>query len=154
MIKLVSFYPAGVLILSWLLLLPVFSEVLVEMKKIKIGVVSFTDPRPVKGIKEINAANLAYQDELVRFLKKAGFECVVPLKDRCVDGRAASEEVIRKFSAGDVDCMAFGCWKWTDPNPARLRGYPPYKSRRKNSSDRIELRSGVGVLRGAGRKDC
>jgi L-fucose/D-arabinose isomerase len=85
------------------------------MGKVKIGITSFTDPRAVKGIQEINKQNLVYQEELERFLKKSGFDCVVPIKDRCVNGRPAAEEVIRKFTAADVDCMVFGCWKWTDP---------------------------------------
>jgi L-fucose isomerase-like protein len=85
------------------------------MEKVKLGIVSFTDPRAVKGIEEINRLNLGCQAEIARLLKDAGFSCFMPLKDRCVDGRKAAEEVIKRFAAADVDALVFGCWKWTDP---------------------------------------
>jgi len=86
-----------------------------DMEKFKIGIVSFTDPRAVKGIEGINRRNLAYQEELERFLKREGMKCIAPLKGRCVDGKPAAEEAIRRFSSEDVDALVFGCWKWTDP---------------------------------------
>ncbi len=85
------------------------------MEKVKLGIVSFTDPRAVKGIDQINKLNLGYQDEVVKILRKAGFDCYIPLKGKCVDSRKAAEEAIKKFSAEGVDALVFGCWKWTDP---------------------------------------
>ncbi len=85
------------------------------MEKIKIGVVSFTDPRAVEGIDDINRQNIEYQEKLVGYLNRKGFKCYQPLKKRCVDSREASGEAIKKFRNEDVDLMVFGCWKWTDP---------------------------------------
>ncbi|HOX27722.1 MAG TPA: fucose isomerase [bacterium] len=85
------------------------------MEKTRVGLVSFTDPRAVKGIGRINKENLRYQNELSIFLKNAGFECFEPFKDKCVNSRSLSDKAAAEFLAADVAAMVFGCWKWTDP---------------------------------------
>ncbi len=85
------------------------------MKKLKVGIVSFTDPRAVRGIDEINRSNIAAQNRLSASLRKEGVTCIVPLKASCVDGKKTAEVAIRKFLSQDVDALVFGCWKWTDP---------------------------------------
>jgi len=85
------------------------------MEKYRIGIVSFTDPRAVSGIDEIDRRNIENQKRLVNFLGKEGFQCCVPLKDSSVNGRAAADKTAGYFQSKDVHAMIFGCWKWTDP---------------------------------------
>lgn len=85
------------------------------MEKLKIGVVSFTDPRAVKSIEAIDRMNLSCQRKLVKSLEEAGFDVVEPIGGRLVRSRAVSLEAASAFQAAGVDALALGCWKWTDP---------------------------------------
>lgn len=84
------------------------------MNKLKIGVVSFTDPRGVKGIAAIDRYNMQCQERLVKGLRVAGFEVFAPLKEP-VRSRAAAMGAAAKLQAANVQALALGCWKWTDP---------------------------------------
>ena len=85
------------------------------MQKLKIGLVSFTDPRAVKDIETIDAMNRKCQNRLAAHLRKAGFEVVLPLKTRLVRSRKLAAEAAQKLLAEDVHALVLGCWKWTDP---------------------------------------
>lgn len=85
------------------------------MNKIKAGIVSFTDPRAVKGIKKIDKYNLDCQNRLSEAFRQQGFEVVTPLGDGLVRSRASSQQAAAALLAADVDALLLGCWKWTDP---------------------------------------
>jgi len=85
------------------------------MKKIKAGIVSFTDPRAVKGIKEIDNYNLDCQTRLAEALMRNNFDVVLPLKNQLVRSRDTSLKAASALLAEDVDALLLGCWKWTDP---------------------------------------
>lgn len=84
------------------------------MEKLKIGVISFTDPRGVKGIAAIDRYNMACQERLVKGLRGAGFEVAAPSREP-VRSRTAAAGAAMKLQAAGVHALVLGCWKWTDP---------------------------------------
>lgn len=83
--------------------------------KPNVGLLSFADPRAVKGIDELNRRDKALEADLARFLADARFDVIRPLSGRLVNSRKLADEASRKLLAADVDCILAGCWKWTDP---------------------------------------
>ncbi|HUW30559.1 MAG TPA: fucose isomerase [Planctomycetota bacterium] len=81
----------------------------------KVGLVSFSDPRSVKGLDSINQANIACQNGILDVFRKAGLDVVVPLPDTCVTNRELVKQVLGQFAAEEVHAVVLGCWKWTDP---------------------------------------
>jgi len=94
-----------------------------SMRQGRIGVVSFTDPRPtaVAGIRESYIAER--HRSLVAFLEGQGFEVVDPLPKFRREGEetAALNQTAETFhcaqllKAAGIDALVIGCWHWTDP---------------------------------------
>lgn len=85
------------------------------MEKLKIGIVSFTDPRAVKGIESIDKMNIDCQKRLEQRLVKEGFDVIPAAGTGLVRTRKAALEAASTFLSAGVDALALGCWKWTDP---------------------------------------
>ena len=81
----------------------------------KVGIVSFSDPRPVKGLDTINVANIACQNQIVASFRKAGLDVLVPLPDSCVTNREQVKQVLATLAVEGIQALVIGCWKWTDP---------------------------------------
>ncbi|MFQ6115592.1 MAG: hypothetical protein ACE5NG_16150, partial [bacterium] len=87
-------------------------------EKIKIGVVTFTDPRSVDLVAEQEKYNLQNQRETVDFLRQKGFEVVETFggdKEVAIRSSEQLNKCIQKFRCQGVECLVVGCWKWTDP---------------------------------------
>lgn len=88
------------------------------MEKIRIGLVSFTDPRSVDLASETERYNRKNHQETAVFLKNAGFEVLDPRAEaEFPTVRSSSEvrEVVHALRAAGADGLIVGCWKWTDP---------------------------------------
>ena len=81
----------------------------------KVGLVSFSDPRSVKGLDSINQANVACQNLILDVFRKSGLDVVVPLPETSVTSREQVKQVLREFAVAEVHAVVLGCWKWTDP---------------------------------------
>ncbi|MEW6200584.1 MAG: fucose isomerase [bacterium] len=84
-------------------------------KRVKVGIVSFTDTREVAGIDVINRRNLKYQSSLASYMRKGGFDVVEAVGRQNVNSKRLAAEAAHRLLAEEVDCVAIGCWKWTDP---------------------------------------
>lgn len=81
----------------------------------RVGLVSFSDPRPVKGLDAINRKNLALQGEILKTFQSAGLDVCVPFEERCITNREQVKQALGQFASRDVHAVVLGCWKWTDP---------------------------------------
>ena len=81
----------------------------------KVGLVSFSDPRSVKGLDVTNRLNLACQRRILDAFRAAGLDVCLPLPDSCVTNRAEVKQALAAFAAAGVQAVVLGCWKWTDP---------------------------------------
>ncbi|NQT18809.1 MAG: hypothetical protein HQ592_03825, partial [Planctomycetes bacterium] len=81
----------------------------------RVGVVSFSDPRSVKGLDTINERNLACQREILEAFKAAALEVCVPFEASCITRREQVKQALRQFATADIHALVLGCWKWTDP---------------------------------------
>ena len=81
----------------------------------KVGFVSFSDPRPVKGSDATNQANIACQKSILDAFRKAKLDAVVPFPDSCITERGMVKQALATFSAEGIHALVLGCWKWTDP---------------------------------------
>jgi len=81
----------------------------------KVGLVSFSDPRPVKGLDVFNEANVTCQNSILDVFRKAGLEVVLPFPDTSISNRQQVKQALAKFAAEEIHAVVLGCWKWTDP---------------------------------------
>ena len=81
----------------------------------KVGLVSFSDPRSVKGLDSINEANIACQSAILKTFRKAGLDVSLPFPDSCVTSRDQVKQALARLSADGIQALVIGCWKWTDP---------------------------------------
>lgn len=88
----------------------------------KIGIVSFTDPRPTAYAEERERYIREHHNDLKRYLRENGFEVVDPMEELKGEGEffglRTTEEVEK---AGQIlkrdspDCLVLGLWHWTEP---------------------------------------
>lgn len=86
---------------------------------IKVGVVSFTDPRSVDLADETEAYNRRCHQALVEHLQAAGLEVIDPLAKRetffPVRTTADMNYCVSELRCAGAECVVLGTWKWTDP---------------------------------------
>jgi L-fucose/D-arabinose isomerase len=86
---------------------------------IRVGIVSFTDPRSVDLADETEAYNRKCHQELAAHFAAAGFEVVDPLAKRepffPVRTTADMNYCVSELRCAGADCVVLGVWKWTDP---------------------------------------
>jgi len=90
---------------------------------LRIGVISFTDPRSTSFATEREEYIKRKHAEVVLVLESAGIQVVDPMKSLRDSGSktygvATSREVqhcIREMKAGEVHGVVLGCWHWTEP---------------------------------------
>jgi L-fucose/D-arabinose isomerase len=88
-------------------------------EKIRVGIVSFTDPRSVDLADEGETYNRKCHQELAAHLQAAGLEVIDPLAKRDkffpIKSTADVNYCISELRAADAECIVLGTWKWTDP---------------------------------------
>ncbi|MDO8585668.1 MAG: fucose isomerase [Armatimonadota bacterium] len=86
---------------------------------VRVGVVSFTDPRSVDLADEGEAYNRKCHQELAAHLATAGFEIVDPLAKRetffPIRSTADVDYCVHELRCAGAECVVLGMWKWTDP---------------------------------------
>ncbi|MGB9876951.1 MAG: fucose isomerase [bacterium] len=101
----------------------------------KIGIVSFTDPRPTAYAEERENYIREHHNQLKEFLIQQGFSLVDPMEE--VKGKSeffgirSTEEVEKAgqiLKRDSADCLVLGLWHWTEPqlplNLVRSLGLP------------------------------
>jgi len=87
-------------------------------EKVKVGVVSFTDPRSSGLASVTEQYNRRCHLELVKFLKSRGFEVIDPRKGLevpAVGSLSGVRECVHLLRLKEAECLVIGCWTWTDP---------------------------------------
>lgn len=87
-------------------------------KKIKVGLVSFTENRDVDLVDE----TVKYENEqhraLVKYLKDSGFEVIDPMATRAdnvgINNIKDVNFAIDNLKINKADCVVIGAWKWTE----------------------------------------
>ncbi|MDI6827197.1 MAG: fucose isomerase [Armatimonadota bacterium] len=90
---------------------------------IKVGVISFTDPRATSFVDRREQYIREKHKEVVQALESAGISTVDPMKslrspNSPIFGVSTSEDVrhcIRELKAAEADAVILGCWHWTEP---------------------------------------
>ncbi len=96
------------------------------MQAIKVGIISFTDPRDTGLALEREKYIESRHFKLKEFLYENNFDVVNPLEDIRQDwtdnfGIRTVDEVkscLDSFRSEDIDCLIIGCWHWTEPHLA------------------------------------
>ena len=88
----------------------------------KIGIVSFTDPRPTAFAEERENYIREHHNQLKKFLIEKGFSVVDPMEEvkgnseffgiRSTEEMEKAGEILKRDSA---DCLILGLWHWTEP---------------------------------------
>jgi len=88
----------------------------------KVGIVSFTDPRPTAYAEERENYIREHHNGLKRYLNEKGFEVVDPMEEIKANselfGIRTTEEVERAgqiLKRDSADCLVLGLWHWTEP---------------------------------------
>ncbi len=88
----------------------------------KVGIVSFTDPRPTAYAEERENYIREHHNSLKHYLIDKGFEVVDPMKEIKGEGGLFGLRTTQEVeSAGQIlkrdsaDCLVLGLWHWTEP---------------------------------------
>jgi L-fucose isomerase len=86
---------------------------------VRVGIVSFTDPRSVDLADETEAYNRKCHRDLAAHFRSAGFEVIDPLAKRetffPVRNTADMNYCVNELRCAGAECVVLGTWKWTDP---------------------------------------
>jgi L-fucose isomerase-like protein len=87
-------------------------------ERIRVGLVSFTDPRSTHLATEYAQYEIEGHKQLAHHLRARGFDVVDPMEAAGtfrVRTSQDSQRCVSEFLGSGIEALILGCWRWTDP---------------------------------------